>query len=89
LFKTFFYRLVATYEEHQNLQKESETSKRKAENGYDRWIKEPVVRHINTSSSLVKDGFKNMAAQNEPNGEPLVHFTLFTSPIFVSCFSPH
>ncbi|XP_034382825.1 pre-mRNA-processing factor 39 isoform X1 [Cyclopterus lumpus] len=27
--------LVAAYEEHQNLQKESETSKRKAENGYD------------------------------------------------------
>ncbi|KAI3364436.1 hypothetical protein L3Q82_011233 [Scortum barcoo] len=27
--------LVATYEEHQKLQKESETSKRKAENGYD------------------------------------------------------
>uniref|UniRef100_A0A8C3A3W1 Pre-mRNA-processing factor 39 n=1 Tax=Cyclopterus lumpus TaxID=8103 RepID=A0A8C3A3W1_CYCLU len=49
--------LVAAYEEHQNLQKESETSKRKAENGYDRWIWEQGVGHINTSLSLVQDRF--------------------------------
>lgn len=29
-------RLVVAYEEHQKLQKESEPTKRKAENGYDR-----------------------------------------------------
>ncbi|KAM7368112.1 hypothetical protein PAMP_014362 [Pampus punctatissimus] len=40
--------LVATYEEHQKLQKESEPTKRKAENGYDRWILEQGLGHINT-----------------------------------------
>lgn len=43
-------RLVAAYEEQQKLQKESESSKRKAENGYDRWIWEPGLGHFNTSS---------------------------------------
>lgn len=32
------FRLVAAYEEQQKLLKESESTKRKAENGYDRWI---------------------------------------------------
>lgn len=45
------YRLVATYEEHQKLQKENEPAKRKAENGYDRWIMAQGWGHINTSFS--------------------------------------
>lgn len=36
-------RLVAAYEELKKLQKESESTKRKAENGYDRWIMEHII----------------------------------------------
>lgn len=43
------FSLVAAYEEQQKLQKENESTKRKAENGYDRWLMKRSIHHINTN----------------------------------------
>lgn len=51
----FLFRLVAAYEENEKLQKESESSKRKAENGYDRWIMGQGWGHINTLLYLLQN----------------------------------
>ncbi len=62
---------MATYEEHQKLQKESEPTKRKAENGYDRWIMEQGLGHINTS--LLSYVFSNQAIAVQPTCLVVIH----------------
>lgn len=52
-----FYRLVVAHEEHQRLKEESEPAKRKAENGYDRWVtfhvfKSHIIMSLNMANGV-------------------------------------